>query len=138
MKLQLKYSNFGGFWSGNAEIPESIKLVYAPQWSESTLGNVWLDAQSGKWRTTYYGPVSTTSNQAKDIQNHPSEKSLVENLKHGILIPDEQGNIQPDATIKAGDWMNMSTRAVNPNLDSMNRVGAETLGGLTSTSRSYR
>lgn len=138
LKLQLKYSNFGGMWSGNAEIPESIKLVYAPQWSESTLGNVWLDAQSGKWRTTYYGPVSTTFNEAKDIQNHPSEKSLIKILQHGILIPDEQGNIQPDAAIKVGDWMTMSARAVYPNLDSMNRGGTEPLnGGLTSESPYY-
>jgi hypothetical protein len=138
LKLQLKYSHLGGMWSGNAEIPDSIKLVYAPGWSESTLGNVWLDAQSGKWRTTYYGPVSTTTTEAKDIQNHPSEKSLVEILKHGILIPDEQGNIQPDAAIKTGDWMNMSARAVYPSLDSMNRGGSETLqGGLTSESPYY-
>ncbi|MGF7047021.1 hypothetical protein J2T13_001523 [Paenibacillus sp. DS2015] len=138
LNLQLKYGNYGGMWSGSVESPAITKLVYAPQWSESTSGTVWLDAQSGKWRNTYYGAVSTTSVEAKDIKDHPSEKSLLEIIKHGILIPDEQGNVHPDATLKAGDWLNMSARALYPTIDSMNRGGTETLyGGITSESPYY-
>ncbi|NMO97260.1 YcdB/YcdC domain-containing protein [Paenibacillus lemnae] len=119
IELKLKFAQYGGYFSGNANEPLGLKLVYVPvnhnnqeYFSQITP----LDAVSGKWREIVsYGAGSAAA--AVDIQGHTSYKALDKLLKFRVIQPDQDGKVYPDAELSTGDWFTMAARSVYPDLE---------------------
>lgn len=112
MKLQ-----FVRLYSANQSKPShpiQAKLVYQLIFEEMSYGYA-IDAATGEWRSPgYYRQQEEVGTAAVDTEGHWAEEQLTTLLQYGILKPDEEGRIQPDAVLTKGDWYEMLAQAVDP------------------------
>lgn len=115
-EMKLQYSTYGGHYNMNNSFVEPVvKLVYSPESKDPKASGRMLDAVTGEWKNMYlfegYGSASAVP---ADIKGHAAEKELTTLLQYGVITPDEQGNVKPDAGITLGDWLDMIAGAVTP------------------------
>ncbi|WP_379130680.1 YcdB/YcdC domain-containing protein [Paenibacillus sp. sgz500958] len=114
-KLKLQYSQFGGYMTNNIYADSSVKLVYSPNPVEPSTNYEVLDAVTGKWSNVYAiaglpgAPVAAT-----DITGHKAEKELRELVKYSVIVPDENGKVNPDQEITVGEWLTFIAKASTP------------------------
>ncbi len=117
-KLELYYSPFNRYTSESSDQGQAeIKLTYVPKRAEGASLNTLnaLDASDGKWKTIYGSDAQNDPVAAvTDIAGHASQAALETMLKHGVLVPDEKGKVDPDAKLTRGEWANMLARAIQP------------------------
>lgn len=117
-ELELQYAQFGGYMIDNSYVEPKVYLVYSPRSKDPSKPYQVLDAVTGKWVTTYEDlRTERPGNNAepKDLKGHWAEADLKTLVQYGILEPDDQGNLNPDASITAGDWLTYAVKAANPN-----------------------
>ncbi|GGN98716.1 YcdB/YcdC domain-containing protein [Saccharibacillus kuerlensis] len=129
-ELQLYYSRFDRSSGPSGEVDSVMKLTYVPMLKAGgQLGNFnILDASDGKWKTLYgFGIEQRPSTAASDIAGHKNEAALEKMVDHGVLIPDEAGNINPDARLTRAQWADMLARAMQPDYVSYNSYAGMSL-----------
>lgn len=117
-KLELYYSQFNRYTSESSDQGQAeMKLTYVPMRAEGDPLNTLnaLDASDGKWKTIYGSDAQTDPSAAvTDIAGHADKAALELMLTHGVLVPDDQGKVNPDAKLTRGEWANMLARALQP------------------------
>ncbi len=116
-KLELQYTQIGGYMIDNTYVDPKVYLVYSPQFKDSVLPFQVLNAVTGKWVTTYEDirtePMGNNI-EPKDVKGHWAEADLKTMVQYRILEPDDQGNLHPNETITVGDWLTYAVKAANP------------------------
>ncbi|AIQ14147.1 S-layer homology domain-containing protein [Paenibacillus durus] len=113
-KVKLQYGSFGGYTVAGYTKPK-IKLVYSPVLGDPANAPEVIDAVTGKLTAQYEMPGKLKkAASASDIQGHAAEQALSTLVKYNILIPDQDGKVNPDSEITAGDWLTWISKAVAP------------------------
>ncbi|MVP00277.1 YcdB/YcdC domain-containing protein [Paenibacillus lutrae] len=113
--VELGYSVIGGYYTNSYYVPKEAKLVYRQTYAKNGDRDHVVDASTGKLRAhAFFEKLPPQPSEAVDLTGHWAEKELSTLVKHGVLIPDENGKLSPDADITYGDWLNMFVRGVNP------------------------
>ncbi|WP_068775668.1 YcdB/YcdC domain-containing protein [Paenibacillus sp. FJAT-26967] len=113
--VELGYSVIGGYYTNSYYVPKEAKLVYRQTYAKNGDRDYVLDASTGKLRAqAVFEKLPSKPSEAADLAGHWAEKELSTLVKHGVLIPDENGKLNPDASITYGEWLNMFVRGVNP------------------------
>ncbi|QWU15174.1 S-layer homology domain-containing protein [Paenibacillus sophorae] len=119
-KVKLQYGSFGGFGGyGGYTVAgynePKIKLVYSPVLADPANVPEVIDAVTGKLTAQYEVPGQLKkAASASDIQGHAAEQALSTLVKYNILVPDQDGKVNPDSEITAGDWLTWISKAVTP------------------------
>ncbi|ULO08582.1 S-layer homology domain-containing protein [Paenibacillus sp. 19GGS1-52] len=118
-KMQLQYTQIGGFTMNNTYATPSVKLTYTPVLMDSGKSLEVLDAVTGKW-VSYYPIIALqgTPITATDLKGHWAEKELSELVKYNVLTPEADGKVNPEQEITVGDWLTMIAKATTPNYTS--------------------
>lgn len=137
-ELKLYYSQFNRYASDSSDQGQAeIKLTYVPMRGEGEQLNTLsaLDAADGKWKTIYGSDTENEPAKAvTDIAGHADQTALETMLNHGVLVPDNQGKVNPDAKLTRGEWADMLARALQPDYatygdyssaDSFRDIGAD-------------
>lgn len=109
-KLELQYyaSPLSRMSSADKESLE-LKLVYQPITAQVQFlyEQTMLDASTGEWIRPYELDLAVRgeAGQATDIEGHWAEEALATLLSYGVVQPDEDGLLLPDAKLKAGEWL---------------------------------
>jgi len=113
--IKLQYSRFGGYYSDSIITKVQLRLVYNPSPIDILKSNQVLDAVSGKWVSQYdiQGQLQAKTTPL-DIKGHSAEKDLTTLVEYGILTPDPDGKLNPDAVINVGDWLSMMVKSITP------------------------
>ncbi len=116
-KLELQYTQIGGYMVDNSYVEPKVYLVYSPQAKDPSKPYQVLNAVTGKWVTTFEDlrmePAGNV--EPKDLKGHWAEADLRTLVQYRILEPDSQGNLNPDESITVGDWLTYAVKAANPN-----------------------
>lgn len=89
--------------------------MYSPVLADPVGAPEVINAVTGKWTAQYQAPSQLKkASAASDIQGNPAEQALSTLVKYSILIPDENGKVNPDSEITAGDWLSWMAKAVTP------------------------
>ncbi len=119
-KVKLQYGSFGGYAIAGYTKPK-IKLVYSPVLEDSANVPQVIDAVTGKLTSQYQVPGKLQkAASASDIQGHSAEQALSTLVKYNILVPDQDGKVNPDSEITAGDWLTWISKAVAPYFEGYN------------------
>lgn len=118
LSIKLQYQTFRSYLD-QSRMKSVTKLVYRSTLKDNMYPNYVIDAATGEWRSAWEPnlPVQNTAAEAKDIDGHWAKDSIATLVKYGILVPDKQGKVNPDATITGGEWLQMMVKAVNPYYD---------------------
>ena len=87
-----------------------IKLAYVPYVDGKRLG-AYVDGTTGKLHTMTFGEQSEFV-EATDIEGHWAQEQLETLVSAGVLQPDAEGLLHPNAEITLGDWIQMLARAI--------------------------
>ncbi|NUU60368.1 YcdB/YcdC domain-containing protein [Paenibacillus agri] len=112
-KVELQYKRTGGYAFNNSYVEPKLTLVYALVPTEEKNSYEALNAVTGQWTTIYSNPVKKGS-EASDIKGHAAEQQLTELLKYGVFEADENGKLNPDQEITAGDLISYLAKATQP------------------------
>ncbi|MDO7907859.1 S-layer homology domain-containing protein [Paenibacillus sp. JX-17] len=116
LSMQLSYSRIGGFSSASgADLPESNKLTYIPQWDKQPL-SYYTGVRDAAGNIVNAMDNRKAAGQAKDIQGHAAEKALQTLLEYRVITPDQDGSVHPDDTLTRGDWYTLVAKALNPDM----------------------
>ncbi|QHE52386.1 YcdB/YcdC domain-containing protein [Pontibacillus sp. HMF3514] len=116
LKAELQYNLFreGIGEDGTEQI--DMKLVYKRTLQDVPHQYVVLDAETGKWRSLYRNNgVEQTYNQPTNLNGHWAKDELMTLAKHKILQVNDAGEINPSDTITYGKWLQMISKAIEPN-----------------------
>lgn len=127
-KIVLGYQEYGGYYSSGENVPPTVKLVYMPMMEDTQYyGAKFIDGESGKWREMYSQERSDVSSEAIDISGHQAEAVLERMISHDVLVPNEEGKIEPEQTITKGDWYTYLARAVDPYVETNNYYSSDAM-----------
>ncbi|MFF2910958.1 YcdB/YcdC domain-containing protein [Paenibacillus sp. NPDC057934] len=112
-KVELQYKRTGGYVFNNTYAEPKVTLVYALVPTEEKNSSQALNAVTGQWTTIFTNPVKKGA-EASDIKGHAAEQQLAELLKYGVLEVDENGKLNPDQEITAGDLISYLAKATQP------------------------
>ncbi|MFB7813882.1 YcdB/YcdC domain-containing protein [Paenibacillus chitinolyticus] len=112
-QVNLSYTMNGAFYTGGDDKERKLLLVYR-QGSEAESAPQVLDAASGKLRDLRPIPAVPKPSEGKDITGHWAQKELAELVRLQVLVPDADGNLNPDAVLTYGDWLTMFARGIRP------------------------
>ncbi|AKG35939.1 S-layer homology domain-containing protein [Paenibacillus durus] len=113
-KVKLQYGSFGGNTIASYTKPK-IKLVYSPVLEDPANIPEVIDAVTGRPTAQYEVPGKLQkAASASDIQGHAAEQALSTLVKYNILVPDQNGKVNPDSEIFAGEWLTWITKAITP------------------------
>jgi len=117
--LQLQFFRFGDRWSPEGVANTKVKLIYQQTFKEGLHNGFAIDAEDGKWKSSWDAGVVPQNDAAKpnDIAGHWAEETLQTLLRHQIIKPNEDGNVNPDQAITRGEWLSMIVKAVDPYYD---------------------
>ncbi|MEC0246715.1 S-layer homology domain-containing protein [Paenibacillus chitinolyticus] len=112
-QVSLSYTMNGAFYTGSDDKERKLLLVYR---QGSEVESAWqvLDAASGKLRDLRPIPAAAKPAEGKDITGHWAQKELAELVRLQVLVPDADGNLNPDAVLTYGDWLTMFARGIRP------------------------
>ncbi|EGL19061.1 MULTISPECIES: YcdB/YcdC domain-containing protein [unclassified Paenibacillus] len=113
-RVSLSYTMNGAFYTGGGDDKERKLLLVYRQGSEAESAWQVLDAASGKLRDLRPVPAAAKPSEGKDITGHWAQKELAELVRLQVLVPDADGNLNPDAVLTYGDWLTMFTRGIRP------------------------
>ncbi len=139
-KLELQYAQFGGYMINNSYVEPKVYLVYSPQSKDPSRSYQILDAVTGKWVTTFEEfrtEAAGTYEEPKDLKGHWAAADLKTLIQYRILQPDEQGNLNPDESITAGDWLTYAVKAANPHYTGYVQVSSSAAKAGVPTDNKY-
>lgn len=115
-KLELQLSSFGGYKFNYTYEQPIAKLVYNQVLKSGSLNFKALDATDGTWKPLWSYQTSSPQSSVKptDISDHWAEKDLETMIQYQVLTTDDSGKLNPDQTIKYGDWLTMMATALTP------------------------
>lgn len=117
-EMKLQYVDFNRFASPGEKQENTAKLVYQQGFKDELNSGYVIDARDGQWKSGWYANAGITMTKAPvDIKGNAAEQELETLVQHGILIPDESGQVKPEQTISQGEWLMMMVKAVNPNFE---------------------
>ncbi|MDB5055644.1 MAG: S-layer protein [Bacilli bacterium] len=112
---QLQYKSIGGYYSNSAYLTPFIKLIYQRINKDIMKNGYIIDAADGEMRATYAGlSDQNLIHMPKDIDGHWAQKELETMVQYSLFTVDEAGQLNPDASISLGEWMNAIALAGNP------------------------
>ncbi|GGF59633.1 peptidase M4 [Paenibacillus albidus] len=139
-QVKLQYKQIGGYMVNSSYTEPKVKLVYDFAPVEAKNNFEVLDAVTGKW-SYIYGSAGNSAGavEASDIKGHAAEQALAELVKYGVLVPGEDGKVNPDQEITTGEWITLIAKAANPNYAGYNSVNNErkAVAGVSSDSPDY-
>ncbi|WP_169447613.1 YcdB/YcdC domain-containing protein [Paenibacillus daejeonensis] len=109
LTTELAYISTGIFGYPGHEEAE-IKLAYVPYVDGKRLG-AYVDGTTGKLHTITFGE-QTEIVEATDIEGHWAQEQLETLVSAGVLQPDAEGLLHPNAEVTLGDWIRMMARAM--------------------------
>ncbi|OCT13514.1 hypothetical protein A8709_18125 [Paenibacillus pectinilyticus] len=138
-KLELQINTFGGFTNSNTYEQPIAKLDYNQVLKGTTLNYTALDATDGTWRSIWLNQNSSSQASMKptDISGHWAQQDLETMIQYHVLTPDDAGKLNPDQTIKYGDWLTMMATALTPqykNFYNGNRMDKPLFADITESS----
>lgn len=115
--------------------PQELKLVYqaTAAGDGSPYEQTILDASTGEWIRPYELDLAVRgeASQATDIEGHWAEEALATLLSYGVVQPDEDGLLLPDAKLKAGEWLEWMSKALGTyNISYYSSQGAAPAAGV--------
>ncbi len=125
-EMKLNYVRSGGYnvAPSGEYIPATLTLGYVPSDRENgeSMNRV-IDAVSGKLIIPYEDTRTNKAPAAEDIQSHWARESLQAALDHGVLTPDDNGQLHPDKVVTKGQFIRMAALAMNPSTESYSYSG---------------
>mgnify|MGYP002403063448 CR=1 FL=1 len=121
LEMKLNYVRSGGYNTAPSGeyIPAKLTLGYVisdKEYGESIYRII--DAVTGELIIPYEDNRTKLTASAADIQSHWARESLQAALDHGVLIPDDNGHLNPDQFVTKGQFIRMAARAMNPSTES--------------------
>ncbi|RXZ84821.1 hypothetical protein EBB07_02035 [Paenibacillaceae bacterium] len=112
LDIELQYITTGGYYYDSTPLEEKTHLAYVPLFNGKQFATV--DAVTGKLLNDY--PFETpdengTPELPTDIAGHWASKQLTTLFERGVIAPEEDGLLHPNAELRLGDWMNIVGRA---------------------------
>ncbi|WP_261807637.1 S-layer homology domain-containing protein [Paenibacillus sp. N3.4] len=138
-KLELELNSLGGYTINNTYEQPIAKLVYNQIFKTGSLNFKALDATDGTWKLLWSDQTTTpqTSVKPTDITDHWAQKDLETMVQYQVLTTDDSGKLNPNQTIKYGDWLTMMATALTPqykNYYNGNRNDKPLFADITETS----
>jgi len=132
-EMHLNYVRSGGYniAPSGQYIPVTQTLGYVPIDREN--GNSMyrvVDAVSGKLIMPYEDPRAKQTTSAADTGSHWAKEYLQAALDHGVLVPDDNGKVNPDNSVTKGQFISMAALAINPYSENSSYYGGESSNPL--------
>ncbi|KGX91524.1 YcdB/YcdC domain-containing protein [Pontibacillus marinus] len=118
LMAELQYNLFREGIGEDGKEQSDMKLVYKRTLKDVPHQHVVLDAETGKWRSLYSNNgEEQTYNQPANLEGHWAKDELMALAKHKILQVNDAGEINPNETITYGKWLQMISKAIEPNYE---------------------
>lgn len=118
LNAELQYNLSRNGVNEDGQVQNDMKLVFKSILEDVPHQEVVLDAETGEWRSLYnINEEDQSYIQPTNLDGHWAEDEIITLIKHKILQVNEAGEVNPNETITYGKWLQMISKAIEPNYE---------------------